>query len=588
MATANSWKFILDSSAWQKNATGSPTPEVVPASLLETFVPGYGPISKFILHAFGFDIAILVSLGLVLIALGTAFNYMWDAANSLFLRYLTSSVFISDDDDLFWSILKWIAAQKVTQKSRSLKAVTVFRAAWDLPDGYEDAALDKDGVFNFGKWAAQVPPQYEPFYGVHRFWHKWRLFIFKRTKKEAQNSPFIFGRPGDEQMIALTCIGRSTEPIKKLLNFIKTWSLEKEQSMTVIRRPAAKDRARFSGAWHRVSSRPSRPLDTVVLDPCEKRKVMRDMNEFLHPSSPRWYATRGIPYRRGYLFHGAPGTGKTSLSFALAGIFGLDIYVISLLEPSLSESDLSNLFNNLPKRCIVLLEDIDTAGLRRDSKSDAKSNSTPYLAPAETITPSNLAQALKAAGHPSSEEKKGISLSGLLNAIDGVATHEGRILVMTTNDPEKLDSALLRPGRVDMEVEFPLSSRKQIAELFIRMYAHDQREESFGNEQANRKLPAAGGKVAVTNGTPVSSSASPVDGKSNANLASPNLSLEALTALADKFASRLPGATFSPAEIQGFLLTRKKTPHAALDEVEGWRDSMMAAKENKNKVRSLT
>lgn len=77
------------------------------------------------------------------------------------------------------------------------------------------------------------------------------------------------------------------------------------------------------------------------------------------------YTNRGIPYRRGYLFHGPPGTGKTSLSFAIAGVFGLDIYCVSLLEPTLTEEDLGLLFNSLPRRCVVLLEDIDSAGLIR-------------------------------------------------------------------------------------------------------------------------------------------------------------------------------------------------------------------------------
>lgn len=93
-----------------------------------------------------------------------------------------------------------------------------------------------------------------------------------------------------------------------------------------------------------------------MLDEDQKLKVLADINEYLHPETPRWYANRGIPLRRGYLFHGPPGTGKTSLSFALAGIFGLDIHVISLLEPSLTEEDLSGLFASLPRRCIVLLE----------------------------------------------------------------------------------------------------------------------------------------------------------------------------------------------------------------------------------------
>jgi len=82
-------------------------------------------------------------------------------------------------------------------------------------------------------------------------------------------------------------------------------------------------------------------MDIILLNPKQKTKVVEDINEYLHPSSPRWYATRGILYRRGYLFYRPPGTSKMLLSFALAGIFRLDIFCIFLLEPTLTKSNLN-------------------------------------------------------------------------------------------------------------------------------------------------------------------------------------------------------------------------------------------------------
>lgn len=305
-------------------------------------------------------------------------------------------------------------------------------------------------------------------------------------------------------------------------------------------------------------------MNTVVLDAKQKMDILSDMNDHLSPNAATWYARRGIPLRRGYLFHGSPGTGKTSLSFALAGVFGLDIYVMSLLDPSLTEQDVMSLFSFLPTRCIVLLEDIDTAGVARSpdaneeenpameavkeapkkakktkkgeedveekdneesddkvredgekkeeddvKKSDAKKNSqnkehksnnnpdNQTLAspasdsssyrdsdwdsddePVGNLTFPHLAEKLgisyqPSTRHHSDHHPRGISLSGLLNAIDGVASHEGRVLVMTINKPEALDEALVRPGRVDLQVCFTNATRHQAKELFIRMYVDD-------------------------------------------------------------------------------------------------------------------
>ncbi len=579
----------------------------LPTNVLEAFIPGYRLISQFILDAFGFDIAVIVSIGVLLFAAVTAASYTWRWGYAVFNRYFMSSVYIDDADDLFYSVLEWIASQRISKVSRSVKAVTQRGSTWDDPsaddkDGDDDASLDESGIFNFTKWAANVPPRFEPYFGTHHFWHDGRLFFFHRSRREIQMSQWQ-QRSGEEELIELKTIGRTTLPIKALLHDIKVWSLEKEKAMTVIRRPAPKDRMRFAGAWMRVSTRPSRPMDTVVLDSEQKEKVLADINEYLHPSSPRWYATRGIPYRRGYLFHGPPGSGKTSLSFALAGVFGLDIHVISLLEPTLTESDLNNLFNNLPRRCIVLLEDIDTAGLLRiddDGKSGKKATSKDEP---KTIA-ADIAKAIK--DGKADDTKKGISLSGLLNAIDGVATHEGRVLVMTTNHPEKLDEALVRPGRVDMQVKFELATHDQMRELFVRMYSskrdrperHRAAKSSSDSTSPFTATATANGSVHA-NGKPThkrGNSEVKVNGVAKERRTDSGVSLAPwrvpphsfstaqLEALADQFAALLPEKTLSPAEVQGFLLTRKREPARALEQVGEWRDALLEAKERKAKV----
>ncbi|KAF2436886.1 P-loop containing nucleoside triphosphate hydrolase protein [Tothia fuscella] len=549
-------------------------------NLLETFIPGYGLISKFILDTFGFDIGVVVSAGLLIFATGTAWKYVSKLAWTFLNQYLVASVYFDDHDDLFPSVLAWIADQRVGRVARRLKAVSKQGSS---PEEDDVGEMDNDPaeLFHFGRWAAKVPPKYEPYFGSYQFTFGYRFFIFERGKREKSSSPW---QPrSEEEHIVLKTFGWSTAPIKALLVHIKQWSIERENSITVIKRPQSKEIRRYQGAWSRVTSRPSRPMETVVLDPEQKEALIADVNEYLSPASPRWYAVRGIPYRRGYLFYGPPGTGKSSLSFALAGLFGLNIFVISLLEPTLTESDLMQLFNNLPRRCIVLLEDIDTAGLAREEEKLDDTTKDKKEEKDEKFSAADLAKELRktagggrrggGGGGGSDDLKPGISLSGLLNAIDGVASHEGRVLVMTTNHPEKLDSALIRPGRVDMQVAFTLATKHQTREIFSRMYSTDH---------------DTGPKKSVIGITVTSNGHSP-NGTAGKLLTNNHKIGEAYTRdeieeLADKFADLVPEGKFSPAEVQNFLITRKKDPQRAMDDVALWRDQLLEAKERKSKI----
>lgn len=553
----------------------------LPSLLMDALVPGYGTISQLIHRNLGIDVGYLASGCLVIFGLFQAAQFLYNRSFEYISSYFTSSIYIEDNDTLYSQVMKWVAEQRMTKVSRDLKAVSKWVSNYqDDEDELDDDdfdVLDDKGIFNFEKWAGNIPPRYEPNYGSDRFYHDGRYFQFSREKKENKWSS------DDDESLVIRCYGRSTQPIKDLLNHIKKWTLSRENKMTSVYR--AHSEPHSSRMWNRQSCRPSRPMHTVSLDQVQKASIVKDINEYLHPVTARWYASRGIPYRRGYLFHGPPGTGKTSLSFALAGIFGLPVYCISLNEVGLTESELGTLFSQLPRRCIVLLEDIDSAGLRRDDMPDGTEDTNPTSPESEAAGSDNGLTKIskvdlfpKEPKKPTAASKSLISLSGLLNIIDGAASHEGRVLIMTTNCPEKLDSALIRPGRVDLQVLFTLATHEQIRDIFFRMYSTE-----FDDAKAVTAEPTP--KPKPTNQKKTASQHKDdflelLLEQSKADTIDP----EKLTEMAKQFADQLPEGRFSPAEIQGFLLMRKQQPSKALEEIGGWRDEVLESKRVGKKV----
>ena len=163
----------------------------------------------------------------------------------------------------------------------------------------------------------------------------------------------------------------------------------------------------------------------------------------------------------------------------------LDIYVVSLSSSWMNDSTLTSLMGRVPARCIVLLEDLDAAFTRSTSR-DAASTGVP--GPRRRGNTSDNKDDSDSDDDDENDKKKKkkkddqlsdvntLSLSGLLNALDGVAASEGRILFATTNHLERLDPALSRPGRMDVWVEFKNASPWQAEALFRNFFPSSEEE----------------------------------------------------------------------------------------------------------------
>lgn len=188
------------------------------------------------------------------------------------------------------------------------------------------------------------------------------------------------------------------------------------------------------GSWDRRSDTPLRTMDTVILANGQAEDIVADLTEFF--ANEEHYNRLGIPYHRGYLLHGPPRTGKTSIAKALANHFGMDMYYMPLGEMT-SDADLLQMIASVTPRSMLLLEDIDTCKAASDRVADGADS---------------------------------LSMSALLNALDGVVTPHGMVVVMTTNHKEILDPALIGPGRCDRQFEINLLDAEQFSRLWAMFY----------------------------------------------------------------------------------------------------------------------
>lgn len=182
------------------------------------------------------------------------------------------------------------------------------------------------------------------------------------------------------------------------------------------------------GNYRVVSDVPARPLETVILRSGQKERIVEELSTFF--SQEDEYVRLGVPWHIGILLYGAPGTGKTSIASAIAHSLGLDTYSISLSAVD-DDNSLVELVSDVRPRSVLLLEDIDVAHAATDR----------------------------------TDEQTGVTMSGLLNALDGLATPHGVVTIMTTNHIDVLDPALIRPGRVDLLEEIGYVDTEQVASL---------------------------------------------------------------------------------------------------------------------------
>jgi chaperone BCS1 len=127
-------------------------------NILEAVIPGYSIISRFVSQSLGFDAGYIVSAGLLLFAFAKAWQYISKTFWLFITNYASSLIYVEEHDELFKSMLDWIAEQRVGRMATRLKAVTK-QGSNPEDDRTDDHEIGAGELFHFGKWAAKVPPK---------------------------------------------------------------------------------------------------------------------------------------------------------------------------------------------------------------------------------------------------------------------------------------------------------------------------------------------------------------------------------------------------------------------------------------------
>lgn len=351
-------------------------------------------------------------MGYVLVQIRALPKQLWE----LILNQFTVEVTIFNDEPAFYAINCWLSKHPMARKTRNSTVIETYDAKKDTT------------VFDLSPGA-----------GRHLITEGGKRFIL--TRKIDEKIDTQSGRRG--QSIHMRTWGRDTSVLRNILDVARHLN-DRLDGVPVLMWGQM--------AYRTLQQRLTRTLDTVYIDDKIKTDLVDDIEKFL--DRRQWYADRGIPYRRGYLLKGSPGTGKSSLIAALAVRFAKPLFIINLStirdDNALNEA-LSEVGNGF-----VAIEDIDAFKVGAKRKKPDTS--------------------LTSGGSTSQEE--GITLSGLLNAIDGLAAGDGRVLFFTSNHAGVLDEALLRPGRADIHIDIGPIHEPQARQMF-RVFHPGENEEAF-------------------------------------------------------------------------------------------------------------
>ena len=323
---------------------------------------------------------------------------------------------VKDDDAAFVWVKKWFLDQKFLKRVRRI----------DL-----DTTLQSERV-------ALIPAP-----GLHWFWYTGRPFQVWFTRTENTKE----GTARRMESLTFRTVGRKQAFLRQFVDDVVRSHNKRRGVQSWL--------YTYNDGWDYSENYTARLLDSVVLQPGDKECLIDDIGRFRR--SKQRYSRLGVPYHRGYLLYGPPGTGKTSPVSAVAAHFGLSVYCVNLTE--FNDRSLMAAVSQVPKDSVLLFEDIDC--MKSGQKRELASSSDKQDGKREKESVQN-----------------GVTLSGLLNVLDGFFAPTGVLFMMTTNHMEALDPALLRPGRIDYKLYLGKAPDEQKVDLYLRFFPDSSEAEA--------------------------------------------------------------------------------------------------------------
>jgi len=316
-----------------------------------------------------------------------------------FVKHATTQMTLNSSTESYYQLLGFLDREGLSENSRFINI--------------------GNGLWGHGDSSKQIG------YGRQIFWYK-KVPLVIEVEKETSDSR------SPKEFLHITKFGRDHKLFNDMLEDSETQGSKDETSYY-----------QYNDKYKEfITKQKSRKLSTIILPQKTREELRVILDNFVEKED--WYLKHGIPYQLGIFLYGPPGTGKTTLIRAIADYLGKDVCFVSnavdMATASLRVND-----------SVLVAEEIDTLGIINRDEDEPKDKQ------ANTGTSNSVVATTEPEKAKSEETVSRVygraALGALLTALDGVISNHGRVIIITSNKEESLDSALMRPGRIDLKLE---------------------------------------------------------------------------------------------------------------------------------------